>query len=267
MKHPRPAIVGIVNVTGDSFSDGGRYLEAASARAHAERLAVDGADIVEVGPASSHPEAAAVSAADEISRIDPVLDALHDVNVPVSIDSWRPETQRHGIERGVAMLNDIEGFGRPEMYDELARATCKLVVMHSVRGGARATRDEVTADGVVESIDSFFEVRLAALIAAGIARDRFIIDPGMGLFLGSNPEASVRVLRGLSDLRRRFDLPVLVSVSRKSFLGRLCGRDVADRGAATLAAELYAATRGVDYIRTHDAGALRDALAVMAALE
>jgi dihydropteroate synthase type 2 len=188
-------------------------------------------------------------------------------NAAVSVDSCLPETQRYAVRRGVSYLNDIRGFPDPSTYPLLARAGCRLVVMHSVQRAGRATREQVDAATLLDEIDAFFAGRIDALCTAGVRRDRLILDPGMGFFLGSDAEASLRVLRGVRDLKRRFALPVLVSVSRKSFLGALTGAEVSQRGAATLAAELYAAAQGVDYIRTHDVAALRDALTVLRALD
>ncbi len=163
------------------------------------------------------------------------------------------------------MLNDIRGFPEPALYPKLARSDCRLLVMHSVQRGP-ATRARTDAASVWDGIDRFFRERLAALEAAGVERGRLVLDPGMGFFLGDDPEPSLRVLRRLPVLRERFACALAVSVSRKSFLGALTGRDVAERGAATLAAELFAARQGVDWIRTHDVRALRDALAVWSAL-
>ena len=258
--------MGIVNVTEDSFSDGGRYLDPALALEHARRLLSAGADIVDLGPASSHPDATPIPAEKEIERLAPLIDALIADGADVSVDSCLPETQRYAIRCGVGILNDIRGFAHPWLHPELAEASCRLVVMHSVQQAETATLVAVAPEDLPGRIDAFFAARIRALEAAGVVRGRLILDPGMGLFLGSRPEASTAVLRDLSDLRRRFGIPVMVSVSRKSFLGAITGRDVAGRGAATLAAELYAAAQGVDYIRTHDAAALRDALTVVGTL-
>jgi dihydropteroate synthase type 2 len=152
------------------------------------------------------------------------------------------------------------------VYPALAAADCKLVVMHSVQRRGPATRVTTDAAQVWARIDRFFTERLTALQAAGIQQDRLILDPGLGFFLGANPEPSLAVLGGLGHLKARFGLPVLVSPSRKSFLRRLTGRDTAHIGPATLAAELYAVWQGVDYIRTHDVAALRDTLTVLDAL-
>lgn len=265
---PRPVLVGIVNITADSFSDGGRFLDPTAAIAQAKALAADGADIVELGAAASNIASVFVSPAVEIARLDPVIGALAGDGTPISVDTCEAETQRFALARGVAYLNDIEGFSDTGVYPALAAGGCRLVVMHAAQGRGRAQQLDLSADEVWGRIEQFFDERIARLVAAGIARERLILDPGMGFFLSSRPEASLRVLARLPDLRSAFGLPVMVSVSRKSFLAGATGRAVAaERGPATLAAELYASAHGADYIRTHDPAALRDALAVTEAIE
>jgi len=247
-----PCLFGIVNITEDSFSDGGRYLDPSDAIAHAHALVAAGAQVIDLGAAASNIGAQPVSAGEEIRRLDPVIAALAAGGTQISVDSFLPEVQRFAVARGVAFLNDIQGFPDPSFYRELAAASCRLVVMHAVQGRGRAQQVELTADEVLDRIHDFFVGRLAALEHGGIARERLILDPGMGFFLSDRPEAS---------------LPVLVSSSRKSFLRAITGRASAlETGAATLAAEIYAAEIGADYIRTHDPGALGDALKIMAAL-
>jgi dihydropteroate synthase type 2 len=262
-----PCLFGIVNITEDSFSDGGRYLDPSDAIAHAHALVAAGAQVIDLGAAASNIGAQPVSAAEEIRRLDPVIAALAAGGTQISVDSFLPEVQRFAVARGVAFLNDIQGFPDSSFYRELAAASCRLVVMHAVQGRGRARQVELTADEVLDRIHDFFVGRLAALERGGIARERLILDPGMGFFLSNRPEASMRVLTKLGRLKRDFGLPVLVSVSRKSFLRAITGRASAlETGAATLAAEIYAAEIGADYIRTHDPGALGDALKIMAAL-
>lgn len=264
---PRPLIVGIVNITADSFSDGGRFLDPAAAIAHAAALAADGADIVELGAAASNVASGRVLPGEEIRRLEPVIAALAGRGTPLSIDTCEPAVQRFAIARGARYLNDIQGLPDPALYPELAAAECRLVVMHAVQQTGPARRLDLAGDEVWRRIEAFFAERIPVLERAGIARERLILDPGMGFFLSSRAEASLRALIGLPRLKARFGLPVMVSVSRKSFLAALTGRESpAARGPATLAAELYAAAHGADYIRTHDPGALRDALDVTEAL-
>jgi dihydropteroate synthase len=257
-------ILGVLNVTEDSFSDGGTYLDPERALSRGLELIRDGADAIDLGGAASHPGASAVPPEEEIRRLAPVVDGLAAHGAPVSVDSFQPAVQRWAIARGVAYLNDIRGFPHAELYPELARAACRLVVMHAV--GGEAVNTPTDPHTILARVIDFFTARLRVLEAAGIARERMILDPGMGFFLGGNAEASIAVLRGIGRLRATFGLPVLVCVSRKSFLGAITGRDARERGAATLAAELFAARQGIDYLRTHDVRALRDALAVTAAL-
>jgi dihydropteroate synthase type 2 len=262
-----PVILGIVNVTEDSFSDGGRFLDTMASIAHARALVAAGAQVVDLGAAASNVDAKPVAPAEEVRRLDPLIRALTAEGVPVSIDSFAPDVQRFAITRSVAFLNDIQGFPDPVLYPELAAASSRLIVMHAVHGRGRAQRVELSADEVWQRILAFFAERVAALEQAGVARERLILDPGMGFFLSSQPEASLRVLAGLDRLKSAFGLPVLISVSRKSFLRALTGRrTAAELGAASLAAELYAAEHGADYIRTHDPGALADAVKIRVAL-
>jgi dihydropteroate synthase type 2 len=261
-----PRIVGIVNITEDSFSDGGRYLDPTAALGHARRLRAEGADFIDLGPAASHPGSAPVSAAEERRRLAPVLERLAADGTSVSVDSSRPETQRFAIAAGAAYLNDIHGFGDPGMYAVLAASQCRLIVMHAVQAAGTATQVVTDPAEVWDGIRRFFTRRLAALQAAGIGRDRLIIDPGLGYFLGSTPGPSLAALAGIRELKDTFGVPVLVSPSRKSFLRSLTGRETAQSGPATLAAEVFAAWQGADIIRTHDVAAARDALTVLGAI-
>jgi dihydropteroate synthase type 2 len=251
-------ILGILNITDDSFFDGGKYLDPAAAIAQAKALTADGADVLDIGAASSNPDSKGVPPELEISRLESVLPALG--GMALSIDTFSPTVQRWALEQGITYLNDIQGFPDPALYPALAASSAKLIVMHSVQERGAATRVPVPPGEIMDRIDRFFDSRLAALEAAGIARDRLILDPGMGFFLGSDPEASFTVLRRLPELRRRFALPLLVSVSRKSFLRRITGKSAAESGPASLAAELFAVRQGADYIRTHAPGPLKDAL-------
>ena len=263
-----PVLVGIVNITADSFSDGGRFLDPAAAIAQARLLAASGADVVELGAAASNVAAGAVPPGEEIGRLDPVVAALTADGTILAVDSHDPATQRFALSRGVAYLNDIRGFPEPAIHPELAASACRLVVMHAAGGIGRAEPLDLAPEEVWRRIDSFFTERVASLESAGIARDRLILDPGMGLFLSRRPEASLHVLTRIGQLKRMFGLPVMISVSRKSFLGAIAERpSPAARGPATLAAELYAASHDADYIRTHDPAALRDALSVTTAIE
>ncbi len=269
-----PALVGILNITEDSFSDGGRFLVPERAVEHARRLLAAGATLVELGPASSHPDAQVMSADREIARLDPVVRTLVEEKIPFGVDSFETETQRWSLAQGAEMLNDIQGFADESFWDELSAHTCDLVVMHSIQERGPATREHVDAHRIMDRVLTFFDARLSALERAGISRARIVVDPGMGFFLSTDPEPSLAVLRDLRRLRQEVGCRVLVSVSRKSFLGAVCSdprtraeRPIADRLPATLAAELFAARQGADVIRTHDVQSLMDALRTSLVLE
>lgn len=255
-------ILGIVNLSAESFADGGHFVDADVAQMKARAMIKTGATAIDLGPSSSHPGEPITPPALEIERLAPVFDALIPEGIPISVDSFHPETQRYAIARGVDFLNDIHGFAHPEFYPELAEAQCRLILMHSVHG-VQATQKVVTdPNTILFKIHRFFEERLAALTAAGIRSDRIILDPGMGFFLSSEPEASLVVLQHLASLKKEFGLPILVGVSRKSFIQRITGKVAVDTKAGTLSAELYAAAQGVDWIRTHDVESLSEALLV-----
>jgi dihydropteroate synthase type 2 len=255
-----PQILGIVNLTADSFSDGGRYLEPLAAIAHADQLRADGADILDLGAASSHPEATSVGAEAEIARLAAVLPALKAAGHKISIDSFEPEVQRWALAQGVDYLNDVNGFAQAEIYPELAAADCYLVVMHAVQAKGIAQRLRGDAATIEDRIIKFFDQRLTDLLAAGVAENRLILDPGMGFFLGDAPEVSLRVLARLDRLKQRFGLPLFICASRKSFLRAASGRNLENVAPMSLTAELWASDIGADYIRTHDVAQLHDAL-------
>jgi dihydropteroate synthase type 2 len=254
----QPQIVGIVNLTEDSFSDGGRYLDPAAAIAHGERLLADGAAWLDLGPQSSNPEGQGVPVAAQIERLRPVLQHFAAGGARVSVDTHQPEVIRAALDLGAAMINDITALADPAAVAALAAAQVPVVLMFSRSQGARAGRAVTPHQGLIEEITTFFQQRLTALPAAGIARDRLILDPGMGFFLGSNPEPSLFVLRHLEALAA-LGRPLYLSTSRKSFIGHLTSRAPAERLAGTLATELWALAHGAAYVRTHDVRALADA--------
>lgn len=261
-------IFGILNVTRDSFSDGGRFLEPELALARGLELSEGGADVVDVGASSTHPDAEDVSAAEELRRLAPVVAGLLERGVRVSVDTWQPEVVAWAAALGVDFVNDVTALSDPRSVAALRGARCRVVLMHSTSGRPRAERAgglEQGSDPVAVVLASL-EPRLAELAGAGIARERLVVDPGMGFFLSSAPGPSLSVLRGLRRLRA-LGRPLLVSTSRKSFLGAVTGAPVGARGSATLASELWAWREGADFIRTHDPRALREAVAVWEAIE
>jgi dihydropteroate synthase len=259
-------IFGILNVTTDSFSDGGKYLEPGAALFHAQAMAQSGADVIDIGAASSNPEAQTIAPEVEIARLAAVIPALKQKHLSLSVDSFASDVQRWALGQGIDYLNDIHGFADAALYPELAASNAKLIVMHMVQHKGVAVRTDVPPDQIWDRVTSFFDARIAALQQAGIARDRLILDPGMGQFVGTDAENSLILLRRLPELKERYSLPLLVSVSRKGFLRKLVNRPATEAGAASLAAELFAASQGADYIRTHAPGALADGLKVLKAL-
>jgi dihydropteroate synthase type 2 len=259
-------VLGILNITADSFSDGGRYLEPGAAIFHARAMAESGADIIDIGAASSNPDAQAVAPDVEIARMSAVIPALKEKGLSLSIDSFAPDVQRWALAQGVDYLNDIHGFPEPALYPALAASDARLIVMHMVQERGVAVRTDVPSSEIFDRVTGFFDARVKALTDAGIARERLILDPGMGQFVGTDMENSLILLRRLPELKARYGLPVLVSLSRKGFLRKLVNRPALEAGAASLAAELFAEANGADYVRTHAPGALRDGLKVLKAI-
>jgi len=262
------AVWGILNLTEDSFSDGGRFLGVDAALAHARALVASGADAIDLGAESSNPAGAQVSAREELARLAPIVTALVREGVTVSVDTVKPEVMAEALRLGAAVINDVTGFRDPRSIEALRGFPgSRAVVMFASQAGPRAERRPRATEGLVAEIARFWEERVQAFAAAGVARERLLLDPGMGFFLASNPEPSLAVLKHLPELRAQ-GTPVLVSTSRKSFIGStLGGRDVANRGAGTLATELWALAHGADVIRTHDVASLVDAWRLWRAID
>jgi len=260
----RPLIMGVVNVTPDSFSDGGRFLDPAAAVAHARQMIEQGADLVDLGAESSRPGAAAVvSAEEELRRLLPVLRALRDAPVPVSVDTTKPEVMHAALAEGASMINDINALRAPGALAAVAAADAAVCLMH-MQGTPGTMQQHPTYDDVVAEVNAFLLERVRAARAAGIALERIVIDPGFGF--GKTLEHNLELLRRL----REFDalgVAVLAGWSRKSSLGKITGKPADDRLAASIAAALIAAQNGAGILRVHDVAATRDALAVLAAVE
>ena len=255
--------MGVVNVTPDSFSDGGRYLDPAAAVAHARALVDEGADIVDVGAESSRPGARGVSADEELSRLVPVLEGLSDLPVPVSVDTAKPEVMHAALRAGASMINDITALTAPGALDVVAPTGAAICLMH-MQGEPRTMQTEPSYRDLLAEVAAFLEERVAAAERAGIARERIVVDPGFGF--GKTVAHNFELLRNLGRFSE-IGLPVLAGWSRKSTLGAITGRSADDRLAGSLAAALLAVERGAKIVRVHDVAATRDALAVLAALD
>lgn len=258
----RPLIMGIVNLTPDSFSGDGHGADVSAAVAHALAQVEAGADVLDLGAESSRPGAPSVSAADEVARLLPVLRALREAPVPISIDTCKPEVMQAALDEGAAMVNDIAALQAPGALDAVRRSDAALCLMH-MQGEPRTMQANPVYGDVVADVKAFLEQRVAACVAGGIARDRLVVDPGFGF--GKTVEHNLALLAHL----RRFGelgLPVLAGLSRKSVLGAITGQPVAARVHASVAAAVLAAERGAAIIRVHDVAATRDALAVLEAV-
>jgi dihydropteroate synthase len=258
----RPLIMGIVNVTPDSFFDGGRFLDEAQAVAQARRLIDEGADIVDVGGESTRPGSSPVALEEERRRVLPVLAALRGCSVPVSVDTQKPQLMLEAIAAGADMVNDINAFQGPGALAAVSGSGAALCFMHK-RGDPRTMQEDPHYADVTAEVRAFLVERLAAAERAGIERDRMVIDPGFGF--GKTFEHNLALLRGLNDFAA-LGIPVLAGLSRKSMLGRITGRDAGERVFASVAAALIAVRNGASIVRVHDVAATRDALAVWAAL-
>jgi dihydropteroate synthase len=252
-------IVGILNVTDDSFSDGGRFLDAAEAIAHGERLITDGADWLDVGAESSNPFGKKVPDDVEMERLAPVIRHFKKSGIRVSVDTHKPTVMKAALDWGADMINDISALQAPGSVEALtAYPKAKAVLMYSRNGGTRAHTTNRPYRNLMAEIIDFFQRRLKQVEEAGLARERVLIDPGMGFFLGGNPEPSLWVLRHLQELRI-LERPIFLSTSRKSFIGTVLDQSIAERGTGTLATELWAIQEGAAFIRTHDVASLAQA--------
>jgi len=259
----RPLIMGVVNVTPDSFSDGGRFFVTQQALEHARVLIEQGADILDIGGESSRPAAESVGLDEELRRVMPVLEQLAQMPVPVSVDTCKPEVMRRAIAAGAAMVNDINALREPGALEAVAQSQAAVCLMH-MQGEPRSMQRDPQYEDVVAEVTAFLEQRVEAAQQAGIARERIVIDPGFGF--GKSTGHNLELLQGLSTIAG-LGQPVLVGLSRKSLFGKITGKPVADRVSASVAAALLAVERGAALVRVHDVAATRDALLVLNAIE
>jgi dihydropteroate synthase len=255
----RPLVMGVLNVTPDSFSDGGRFLQPAPAIEQARRLAAEGADIIDIGAESTRPYGGMqpVSLEQELARLEPILPAAATIGIPVSIDTLKARVAAWALEAGAAIVNDVWGLQRdPDMARVVAEHSAPIVIMHN-----RETADP--AIDVVADVDEFFSRSLEIAWSAGIARDRIVLDPGIGF--GKTPEQSITCIARLEKFRS-FGLPLLVGASRKRFINSIVPSEPMERLGGSLAAHLAAVEHGAAIIRTHDVAPTVQALAIAAAI-
>ncbi|HTH48304.1 MAG TPA: dihydropteroate synthase, partial [Candidatus Limnocylindria bacterium] len=251
---PRPALVmGVVNVTPDSFSDGGQFLDPQAAVAHARQLVAEGADLLDIGGESTRPGAALVTETEELRRVLPVIEALvGQVKVPLSIDTRKPAVARAALAAGAAIVNDIAAAqAPPAMWAVVAEAQAGYVAMH-MQGTPETMQLAPHYEDVVAEVSAFFGDCRARLTAAGVASEQVVFDPGIGF--GKSLGHNLDLLARLAEFKR-LDRPLLVGVSRKSFVGKLLGAEVAARLPGSLAGTVWAAGQGVQIFRTHDVAA------------
>jgi len=262
LDYSRPLLMGVVNVTPDSFSDGGRFLDPQQAIAHAQRLIEEGADLIDIGGESTRPGAQPVDAADELGRVLPVLRALRDAPVPVAVDTVKPQVMQAAIAEGASVINDVNALRSPSALETAAACGVGVCMMH-MQGEPRTMQAAPHYEDVVGEVRGFLLERMDAAVATGISRERIAIDPGFGF--GKTAGHNLELLRNLDRLAE-LGAPVLVGLSRKSMLGGITGRPALERLPASIAAALLAVQHGARIVRVHDVAATRDALAVLAAV-
>jgi dihydropteroate synthase len=261
---PDFAVMGIVNVTPDSFSDGGLYIDARAAVGHGLALEAEGASILDVGGESTRPGAAPVSAEDELRRVVPVIEGLlaAGTGARISIDTSKARVAAAALAAGATLVNDVTALrGDPAMVDVVAGQGVEIVLMHML-GEPRTMQQDPRYDEVVNDVRAFLEQRMAFAVSHGVAEERILVDPGIGF--GKTDAHNLELLGRLDELA---DLgrPIVIGTSRKSFLGRITGRALDDRLAATVATNVLAYERGARVFRVHDAGPIHDALVITAA--
>jgi dihydropteroate synthase len=260
----RPRVMGILNVTPDSFSDGGHYQSLEFAVSHAEQMILDGVDIIDVGGESSRPGAPPLPLEQELQRVMPVLYALRDMGKPVSVDTYKPQVMREAIIAGVDMINDINAFRAPGAIEAVRDSDCALCIMHMQRDPQTMQQAPDYGD-VVREVTDFLRERVAALTAAGIDKRRICVDPGFGF--GKTVGHNYALLKASGQIIRELELPLLAGLSRKSMIGAVTGKPVEQRLAGSLAGALVAVAQGALIVRVHDVAETVDAVKVWQAAQ
>ncbi|BEV73376.1 dihydropteroate synthase [Paludibacterium sp. THUN1379] len=261
----RPLVMGILNVTPDSFSDGGRFDAPDAALAQAERLLAEGADLLDIGGESTRPNAPFVSPQQEMDRVLPVLARLQGCGVPLSLDTRRREVMREALTIGIDLINDVSALEDEGAVALMADCEAGICLMHK-QGNPDTMQHDPHYQDVVDEVGSYLQRRVALCLDAGIARERLLVDPGFGF--GKTLAHNLALLRALPQLQARAGVPLLVGLSRKSMLGAITGERVAsERLGASVAVAMESARRGAAVIRVHDVKATRQALQVLAALQ
>lgn len=253
----RPLVMGILNVTPDSFSDGGHYNSLEFALSHAEQMIADGVDIIDIGGESTRPGIAPLSLEQELERVMPVIYALRDCGKPLSIDTYKPAVMREALLAEVDMINDINGFRAEGAIDAVKDSEAGLCVMH-MQGEPQTMQREPHYDDVVAEVEGFLRRQVDRMMAAGVARERICIDPGFGF--GKTLEHNLALLRNTRRLIGALDLPLLAGMSRKSMVGAVTGKPLEKRMAGSIGAALAAAQQGAMIIRVHDVAETVDAI-------
>ena len=263
----RPLVMGILNVTPDSFSDGGKFAMRGEALRQAERMMLEGADIIDIGGESTRPGAPPVPLDEELERVLPLVEQLRGANVPLSVDTYKPEVMRHALSAGADLINDIWGFRMAGAIEAVRDSDCGLCVMHMLGEPQTMQLGEPHYEDVVSDVRDFLEERVATLQQAGIARERISVDPGFG-FGKVVVEHNYALLARLRDTapRAASPYPILAGMSRKSMVGAVTGRPAPERLAGSIAAAVCAAERGAAILRVHDVAQTVDALKVWATL-
>jgi dihydropteroate synthase len=259
----RPLVMGILNVTPDSFSDGGRFDLLEAALSHAEQMMSDGVDIIDIGAESTRPGVTPLPVEEELRRLLPVLYALRDCGKPLSVDTRNPIVMREALMAGADMINDVNGFRTADAIDAIAQTDCGLCIMHMQNNPENMQLDP-HYDDVAGEVTAFLQQAVDTLTAAGVERARICVDPGFGF--GKNLAHNLHLMKDLDRMKEALRLPMLVGLSRKSMIGQITGKPVAERLAGSVAAALVAADRGADILRVHDVAATVDALKVRRAL-